>query len=193
MDLNYTLRDEHLKNARIRGNDRLVCSAMAESLTNEISGLMSDNMIIKASSITIDATGKRLSLSIEGFSALTEFFSRRKIKIYFVGFYQPKTNFRQMIGEFELQNHHEVLNHGLVATMTFLRHMQRGMNFDPKPPKTRLELVSTHDCPKCNTRTYCAISDGKSINACHCFHKSSTHYKRSDDYSSEICLCQKCL
>lgn len=49
---------------------------------------------------------------------------------------------------------------------------------------------STHDCPECKEPTYCAVEDGKSINACWCYSIPTSDLAIDEDRE---CLCSKCL
>jgi len=51
--------------------------------------------------------------------------------------------------------------------------------------------TSTHTCPKCKGRAYCAMADGKSANLCWCM----TVEKDENPMAAETdqCLCRTCL
>jgi len=49
--------------------------------------------------------------------------------------------------------------------------------------------ISTHDCPKCDKPSYCAMEDGKSLSACWCVY---VPYQPIDKFDNK-CLCRQCL
>lgn len=64
-----------------------------------------------------------------------------------------------------------------------------------KPVEDRMALMkelrgqtSTHDCPGCNGRAYCAMDDGKSANLCWCMDVT-----KRDVPAMDSCLCRTCL
>lgn len=52
--------------------------------------------------------------------------------------------------------------------------------------------TSTHQCPECDSPTYCAMEDGKSANLCWCMSERRVSDKTSD-VASGVCLCKSCL
>lgn len=62
--------------------------------------------------------------------------------------------------------------------------------------ETRMKLMkeiqarsSTHTCPSCSSRAYCAMEDGKSANLCWCFNVENKIALPPEG----MCLCEKCL
>jgi len=49
--------------------------------------------------------------------------------------------------------------------------------------------ISTHNCPKCDKPSYCAMEDGKSLSACWCVY---VPYQPIDKFR-DGCLCRECL
>lgn len=62
---------------------------------------------------------------------------------------------------------------------------------------TRMKLIkeiqqrtSTHTCPECGSRAYCAMEDGKSSNLCWCMEVTKPYVPET---RYENCLCKGCL
>lgn len=50
-------------------------------------------------------------------------------------------------------------------------------------------LHTTHDCPSCGSKTYCAMEAGKSANLCWCMYENA-----GDGIGySDTCICKNCL
>lgn len=52
--------------------------------------------------------------------------------------------------------------------------------------------TTTHSCPGCNCRTYCAMNDGKSASACWCM-SVVVKKEKPNTLLGEECVCRKCL
>ena len=54
------------------------------------------------------------------------------------------------------------------------------------------EEKTTHDCPECGSKTYCAIEDGHSPNLCWCMYVDKSE-NPTYPVTQDKCLCKGCL